>query len=789
MTIDRQLKKKKKREEKQKARRQEAQRQLLQEKAAEYGWEAGNAFRAKDYERALFWAQKKLKLEPADSHMRSLALHCTQHLGDDEAFYSLFCQSYQYGQLTTRHNGLILAEMAYERKQYELAREVLQAVLSDSSSLTGKLLKSRQKQAQQIYAWCLARVHSATKKLAEAKQPAVKEEPAARVPSAPKPPSSTLATAENKSEAGAGALPTPQPEALPALDIAFKTEAEPLLEALQAHRRSDPATLNLALKAYRLSFRTSYDQLLCLPTLREVKSLWYQEETARKVMKTFRGRAILADEVGLGKTVEAGLILKEYMLRGLVRTALILVPSSLVNQWQEELRDKFAIPVTCTNDALFRQDPERFWHEPLVLASLQTAKLKRHFEAVTSRSYDMVIVDEAHHLKNRTTLNWKLVNSVQKSFLLMLTATPVQNNLEELFNLVTLLQPGHLKTLRGFKEEFMTRGNPTDPRNREKLRQLLKEVMVRNTRSVTQLHLPPRFALTVRVNPTAAEEAFYQAISAFVRELEAGNGSGTSRFSLRRLLETAGSSHLAALRMLEKMPADGKTGTRGEVAAIIRLGAEIQAGAKAQKVMELLKASSDQKVLFVNTVATLEHLQRLMTAQNIPHVVFQGGLTPVQKQAVMDRFRDGCPVLLSTGMGGEGFNLQFCHVMINYDLPWNPMEIEQRIGRLHRIGQADEVQVFNFCTAGSLEDHILEVLDRKINMFELVVGEIDMILGRLQGEEEFSDLVYDIWVRHADEPDRRKAFDALAGRLKRARSSYEKSRELDERIFREDFGV
>ena len=369
---------------------------------------------------------------------------------------------------------------------------------------------------------------------------------------------------------------------------------------MQAHRRSDPGTLELALKAYKLSFRTSYDQLLCLPTLREVQSLWYQEETARKVMKTFRGRAILADEVGLGKTVEAGLILKEYMLRGLVRTALILTPSSLVNQWQEELQNKFAIPVVSTNDPRFRQDPEQFWTEPLVLASLQTAKLKRHFEAVTSRSYDMVIVDEAHHLKNRTTLNWKLVNSVQKSFLLMLTATPVQNNLEELFNLVTLLQPGHLKTLRAFKEEFMTRGNPTDPRNREKLRQLLKEVMVRNTRSVTQLHLPPRFALTVRVNPTPAEEAFYQAISAFVT----GAGGGKRVWDLTvHPAETPGNGRIVT----PGSPAHaGKDACRRqnrheriEVAAITRLGAEIQASAKAQKVMELLKASSDQKVLFV----------------------------------------------------------------------------------------------------------------------------------------------------------------------------------------------
>jgi hypothetical protein len=117
------------------------------------------------------------------------------------------------------------------------------------------------------------------------------------------------------------------------------------------------------------------------------------------------------------------------------------------------------------------------------------------------------------------------------------------------------------------------------------------------------------------------------------------------------------------------------------------------------------------------------------------------------------------------------------------------MEIEQRIGRIHRIGQEREVEVYNFCAVGSIEDRILEILDRKINMFELVVGEIDMILGRLQGEEEFSELVYDIWVRHGEEAERRKAFDDLAARLKRARSAYEKSRELDEKLFQEDFGI
>ena len=552
---------------------------------------------------------------------------------------------------------------------------------------------------------------------------------------------------------------------------------------------SDSETLNLTLEAYQLSFRTSYDQLICLPTLKNIQSLWYQEETARKVMKDFRGRTILADEVGLGKTIEAGLILKEYILRGLVRSALILTPSSLVNQWQEELKEKFELSFVSSNDPLFRQDPEGFWKEPFLLVSLQTARSKRHYEAVTRRTYDMVIVDEAHHLKNRATSNWKLVNSLLKTFILLLTATPVQNKLEELYNLVTLLKPGHLKTQKAFKEEFVTKGNPTDPRNREKLRQLLKEVMVRNTRSITQLHLPPRFAWTVRVNPNNGEGAFYRHISDFVAGQVQKTGNELPKMTLRKLLEAAGSSPPAAFRMLEKMAREKDNGVGR--ASRTTPGAEKRTPNRRQdkKGFRASQADSEQKIIFVNYLATLEHLHQILNEEKIPHLVFQGSLTTEQKKEVMAGFKDGCPILLTTGTGGEGHNLQFCHTMINYDLPWNPMQIEQRIGRIHRIGQEHEVRVYNLCTAGTLEDHILEVLDRKINMFELVIGEIDMILGRLEGEEEFSDLVYEIWVQHPEEAERKKAFDTLAARLNQARSAYEKSKELDEKLFQEDFGV
>ena len=571
--------------------------------------------------------------------------------------------------------------------------------------------------------------------------------------------------------------------------VIYKIEDGPLSEAFVDNRQSTVESLDLTLQAFKFAFRTSYDQLLCLPLLRNIQSLWYQEETARKAMKRLRGRAILADEVGLGKTIEAGLILKEYQMRGLVRSALILTPSTLVNQWKDELESKFDLSFVTTNDPLFRQDVEKFWTSPFILASIQTAKSKRHFDSVTSRVYDMIIVDEAHHLKNHTSQNWKLVNTVKKNFLLLLTATPVQNNLEELYNLVTLLSPGHLKTRKAFREEYMNRGNPTDPRNREKLRQLLKEVMIRNTRSVTQIHLPPRFAYTTRINPGPQEARFYQAVSEFASKYSGNHSEFLSPMTLRNMLEAAGSSHMAATGLIENLLNVEDLQIRNWATEMVDLGKSITVGAKLERVLDLLRAGLEQKIIFVNYVATLEYLHRVLEKHHIPHVVFRGSLSKTEKQAVMDQFKSGCPVLLSTGVGGEGHNLQFCHTMINFDLPWNPFEIEQRIGRIHRIGQTKAVHIYNFCTTGSIEDHILDVLDKKINMFELIIGEMDMILGRLRGEKEFDDMVYDIWVQNQDEAGRRKAFNALATRLKRARSDYEVSKELDEKLFREDFGI
>ncbi|MGA7874923.1 MAG: SNF2-related protein [Desulfoferrobacter sp.] len=776
MATDRKQKKKKKRDEKKKLRRQSADRVFIADKAKDYYWYMADAYNAGDYAEALKWALKRLKLFPGDEKTHKVAIYCAQMVRDESTLYTLLRQKWQENRLTGKDEHLSLAVLAMGRKDYELGSQVLQNLIDAPEKLSGRLTKAALKDAKNYLAYCqnMLTVHASI-----SQQKAIEAAPPGKQAEIAK---------SSKSQQPLKTHGSSAEENLPKLKITFELDDGPVLQAIQAQRKTDFDKFQLALNGYKLSFRTSYDQLICLPGLHNVQSLWYQEETARKVMRTFRGRAILADEVGLGKTIEAGLILKEYVMRGLVGSALVLTPSSLVHQWQEEMSDKFALEFVSSNDPLARQDPESFWKQPFVVASIHTAKTKRHFAEVTGRNYDLVIVDEAHHLKNRTTLNWKLINAIRKTFLLMLTATPVQNSLEELYNLVTLLRPGHLKTLKAFKEEYVTRGNPTDPQNREKLKQLLKEVMVRNTRSVTQLHLPPRYASTVRIMPNSEEETFYGEISRLVIE-QSKRAAGSIKLRLRRLLEAAGSSHVAALRMLEKTGPGGWDGAEEQVLEAIEVGKRIGTGNKTEKVVELLRSSPEQKIIFVNYIATLEYLQQVLEKEKIQHVVFHGSLSADQRKKVIDAFQDGCQILLSTGSGGEGYNLQFCQTMVNFDLPWNPMAIEQRIGRIHRIGQEKDVHIYNFCSAGSLEDRILEVLDRKINMFELVVGEIDMILGRLKGEEEFSDMVYDIWLNHPDDAERNKAFDSLVTKLKRARSSYEKSKELDEKLFQEDFGI
>ena len=284
------------------------------------------------------------------------------------------------------------------------------------------------------------------------------------------------------------------PAPLPLVDIEIPLRLEIDLAALTTAIARTPETDGRAFRQRerfaRLGLVQGFDELLCLPHLVGVEPHWHQIETVRKVLKQFRGRVLLADEVGLGKTIEAGMVLKEYALRGMAERVLVLTPASLVGQWQEELERKFGLAFATTYDSLLREDAARFWDQPRIIASIATARRREHMEALATRQLDLVVVDEAHHLRDRTSAGWKLVDALNKRFLLLLTATPVQNDLIELYNLLTLLKPGIFKTLKEFRAAYMTPGKPRQPANPDSLRQLMRDAMVRNTRAAVALKLP-----------------------------------------------------------------------------------------------------------------------------------------------------------------------------------------------------------------------------------------------------------------------------------------------------------
>ncbi|MBI3684299.1 MAG: DEAD/DEAH box helicase [Acidobacteria bacterium] len=557
--------------------------------------------------------------------------------------------------------------------------------------------------------------------------------------------------------------------------------------------RGSLADYFLRRRLLELELARNFEDLISLPTLHEVDTYHYQQETVRKVLRQFKGRALLADEVGLGKTIEACLVLKEYWTRGMVRRALVLTPPSLVSQWKGELTEKFAMTPASPDGSEFRSDPARFWNtEPLIVASIALARIEPHASMVASAAWDMVIVDEAHCLKNRTSANWKLVNSLNKKFILMLTATPVENNLLELFNLITVLKPGLLATEAEFRKQFVVAGKPKSPRNADQLRSLLGEVMVRNTRSAADVHLPHRIAASVVAEPSPAEEQVYRSISRFVAGRYAKVRKGTAGLALHLMQRQAGSSvqalGRAAARLLAQDDWIGKDDRR-LLEEVQEIASQVLYSGKGLRLARMLSDLPGKAVVFTEFTPTLDHLAEICKQQGVRYALFRGDMSRGEKDTAIRLFRDEADVLLSTGSGGEGRNLQFANTVINFDLPWNPMRLEQRVGRVHRIGQTRDVFVFNFCQAGTIEEQLLRVLHDKINMFELVVGEIDTILGLLDEEGDFAELVLDLWLSARESGNIEQAFDGLAEKLLNAKKQYSAARLLDETLLQRDFEV
>jgi SNF2 family DNA or RNA helicase len=254
---------------------------------------------------------------------------------------------------------------------------------------------------------------------------------------------------------------------------------------------------------------------------------------------------------------------------------------------------------------------------------------------------------------------------------------------------------------------------------------------------------------------------------------------------LHHLLAAAGSSPAAAIAAVTRFAA--RHPHERDWQALAQRWAALGRGGKEAALIDLLRRNPDEKKLvFVHYRETLDHLGDLLAREEIAFARFDGSLSGPDKDAAIARFRQQVPVLLCTQSGGEGRNIQFCNTLINFDLPWNPMAIEQRIGRIDRIGQEREVFVFNLVTRGTLEEQVLLLLEEKISMFELVVGEVGAILGGLDEDQDFAELVLGAWLA-TTESMRAEAFDALGRRLDEARRQHEGAKALDDALFGEDF--
>ncbi|MFO7317059.1 MAG: SNF2-related protein [Bacilli bacterium] len=476
---------------------------------------------------------------------------------------------------------------------------------------------------------------------------------------------------------------------------------------------------------YKMAYDVVKDQLItdfsglqAPKFLTNIQFLDHQIDAARTVIEKMNGKAILADEVGLGKTIEAGLILKEYILRGLVKKALILVPASLLTQWVDELNGKFSIPaIGC------RKKNVPFEQYDFVVMSMDMAKRSPYREKIYEQDYDMIIIDEAHKLKNNKTQTYQFVQGLKKKFCLLLTATPIQNNIFEIFYLVSLLKPGHLGNIESFQAYF--RKGKNGLQEDEYLKELVNQVMIRNRRQDTGIEWVGRHVETIPIQLTEEEQEVYGMIEHLKERINLYSNSFVMTTLLKEMCSSKEAAYLTLIKLKEKVQSREE---REYIDEIIEKMSQLDVNSKAEKTYEIIQKAKEKVIIFTEYRATQLYLQWYLYQKGIKSVLFNGKFSKNKRDWMRKLFQDYADVLIATESGGEGINLQFCHHVINFDLPWNPMKIEQRIGRVHRFGQQSDVYIYNLAIQNTIEDRIIDLLTNKIDVFEKIVGDLDDIL-------------------------------------------------------------
>jgi ERCC4-related helicase len=558
----------------------------------------------------------------------------------------------------------------------------------------------------------------------------------------------------------------------------------------------------------------------------------HQVEAAAFALESLpRGGCMLADEVGLGKTIEAGIVIGQLMAEG-KSNILILAPATLRAQWQQELLEKFEVVSSLVDGRQVRSGENVFARPGPIICSHPFAA--NHEQSLSEIPWDLVVIDEAHRLRNAHRPNNKTGQALRRSLRgrpkLLLTATPLQNELLELFGLLSLLDEEILGPEHAFRSRFLGEGGQNGEISEarcEELKERISAVVHRTLRRQVKEYVryTQRRSLVEDFAPSADEQSLYERVSEYLRRTEASGieqgkrtlltlvyrkllASSTYAIAptLRRLAESlegrlkAAKLGAQALQLFEPEEAaqfsEEKEAWADEPAGKHSLNAlqsevfELKSYAdQAERITvnakgEALKRALDRiftvarahfwpekAVVFTESRRTQEYLFKLLSAHG-----FEGKIsllsgdagTPEERKALVDEFRHKTQILLSTEAGAEGLNLQFCNLVVNYDLPWNPQRVEQRIGRCHRYGQERDVLVLNFLNRQNAADaRLYELLEKKLSLFDGVFGASDEILGALETGVDFEKRILDIYQSCRSTDEINAAFDALRADLEK----------------------
>jgi excisionase family DNA binding protein len=564
---------------------------------------------------------------------------------------------------------------------------------------------------------------------------------------------------------------------------------------------------------------------------------------------------LLADEVGLGKTIEASLVIAQRWAER-KRRILLIVPASLRKQWSQELYDKFSLPSVIVErksygDLRKKGIAKPFEHDRIVITSYEFAAIKA--DEIRSGKWDLIVFDEAHRLRNvykkdgavRARL---LRDAVRPFFKILLTATPLQNSLMELYGLVSVLDEHHFGDEESFRNQYVT---GPGARNgliflRKRLEPICKRTLRRQVQQAGLIRYTERSPFTMQYEPSDAELKLYTDVSDYLQRKDTiAFGDKPNQLVTMVVRKILGSSTFAIGDTLAKiierlklmLPVDTSTvadydvidedaeelgeSDNGETQAEVpvdpaRLKTEIALLENYRKLAlsigenekgnalikalpgvldEIVKKGGERKaVIFTESVRTQHYLVQLLANKdyaddivllngqnNDPQskAIYQewlarhkgtdavsGSKTADMKAAIVEAFRDRKTILIATESGAEGINLQFCSLLVNFDLPWNPQRVEQRIGRCHRYGQKIDVTVFNFLNLKNhAEQRIHQLLDQKFTLFKGVFGASDEVLGVIERGVDIESRIFQIVQGSRTETEIDAAFDKLQEEL------------------------